>query len=75
MYYLPNSGGEDPYEYTYMSGDYNEDTWREPQHQRRQHWGYSVAGEYPATMDNELYEVRVGGTQREDMCCISFCVT
>ncbi|XP_024365827.1 uncharacterized protein [Physcomitrium patens] len=56
LYYLPNSGGEDPYEYTYMSGDYNEDTWREPQHQRRQHWGYSVAGEYPATMDNELYE-------------------
>lgn len=27
LYYFLNFGGEDLYEYIYMSGDYNEDIW------------------------------------------------
>lgn len=58
LYYQSNSNLESTYDYAYMRDD-NEETWQEAQYHDRRQWGDAVAWEDHATMDNDLYEVRV----------------
>ncbi|KAG0617849.1 hypothetical protein M758_4G020100 [Ceratodon purpureus] len=56
VYYQSNSSLENTYDYTYMNGDHNGETWQETQYHYRKQWGDSLAWDDHATIDNELYE-------------------
>lgn len=59
LYYQSDSNLENTYDYAYMSGEHNEETWQEAQYHYRRQWGDAVAWDDHATMDNDSYEVRV----------------